>query len=54
MLIGYARVSIDGQNLNRQMDQLKATGCERIYQEKITGTKKERPELEKLLDKYAS
>lgn len=50
MLIGYARVSTDGQNLNRQLDQLEATGCERIYQEKITGTKKERPELEKLLD----
>jgi len=50
MLIGYARVSTDGQNLNRQLDQLKAIGCERIYQEKITGTKKERPELEKLLD----
>lgn len=50
MLIGYARVSTDTQNLNRQLDQLKTIGCERIYQEKITGTKKERPELDKLLD----
>ena len=50
MLIGYARVSMEGQNLDRQLDQLKAAHCERIYQEKFTGTKKERPELEKMLD----
>lgn len=50
MLIGYARVSTDAQNLYRQLDQLKSAGCERIYQEKITGTKKDRPELDKLLD----
>lgn len=50
MLIGYARVSTQDQNLNRQIDSLKAIGCEKIYQEKITGTKKNRPELEKLLD----
>lgn len=50
MKIGYARVSTLDQNLNRQLDSLKAAGCDRIYHEKITGTKKERPELEKLLD----
>lgn len=50
MLLGYARVSTDTQNLDRQLDQLKTAGCKNIYQEKITGTKKERPELEKLLD----
>ena len=54
MLIGYARVSTAEQNLSRQMDQLEASGCERIYQEKITGTKKERPELEKILDHLRS
>jgi DNA invertase Pin-like site-specific DNA recombinase len=50
MLLGYARVSTNDQNLDRQIDQLKEYGCERIYQEKITGTKKERPEFEKLID----
>jgi DNA invertase Pin-like site-specific DNA recombinase len=50
MKIGYARVSTQEQNLDRQIDQLKAAGCERIFKEKITGTKKDRPELDKLLD----
>lgn len=50
MMIGYARVSSEAQNLDRQLDQLKSAGCKRIYQEKITGTKKDRPELDKLLD----
>ncbi|HZK70808.1 MAG TPA: recombinase family protein [Clostridia bacterium] len=47
--IGYARVSTQDQNLDRQTDQLKEAGCNKIYQEKITGTKKERPELDKML-----
>ncbi|MBC2581393.1 recombinase family protein [Clostridium sp. DJ247] len=50
MLIGYARVSTEEQNLHRQIDQLKELGCERIYTEKITGTKSDRPELNKMLD----
>lgn len=50
ILIGYARVSTNDQNLDRQIDSLKSYGCEKIYQEKITGTKKERPELNLLLD----
>jgi len=50
MKIGYARVSTQDQNLERQTDQLLQLGCERIFQEKITGSKKERPELDKLLD----
>lgn len=47
MLIGYARVSTNDQNLDRQIDALKNFGVssEYIFQEKITGTKKERPEL---------
>ncbi len=50
MKLGYARVSGPGQNLDRQMDALTAAGCERIYTEKITGTGKARPELERMMD----
>lgn len=50
MKIGYARVSTEEQNLDRQMDNLKEQGCERIYCEKMTGTKKDRPELQRTLD----
>ena len=50
MKIGYARVSTEEQNLDRQLDSLKEAGCEKIFQEKITRTKKERPELDKLME----
>lgn len=50
MIFGYARVSRTDQNLDRQLDQLKKAGCDRIYQEKITGTKKDRPELTRMMD----
>ncbi len=49
--IGYARVSTLEQNLDRQLDLLKAQGVEKVYTEKMTGTKRERPELNKLLDR---
>ena len=48
MKIGYARVSTESQNLNRQLDSLKKYGAEQIFTEKMTGTKKERPELDKV------
>ena len=52
MLIGYARVSTADQNLDRQIDQLIEKGVDKrnIYQEKVTGTKKDRPALNKMLD----
>ena len=50
MIIGYCRVSTSDKNLDRQTDQLQEVGCERIFKEKITGTKKDRPELSRLLD----
>jgi len=48
MIIGYARVSTEDQELNRQIDALKLFGVEEIFQEKITGTKNDRPELNKV------
>ena len=54
MKIGYARVSTEEQNLDRQLDSLKEAGCEKIFREKITGTKKERPELDKLMEQLRS
>ena len=50
-IFGYARVSTEQQNLDRQLDALKGYGCDLIYNEKMTGTKRERPELSKLLDR---
>ena len=47
--IGYARVSTTDQNLERQLDMLRQQGAEIIFQEKMTGTKRDRPELNKLL-----
>lgn len=50
MKIGYARCSTLDQNLDWQVDKLTREGCERIYQEKVSGTKADRPELNRMLD----
>lgn len=50
MKIGYARVSTHEQNLDMQIDALKVAGCERIYQEKVSGVKDDRPELHHALE----
>ncbi len=50
-VFGYARVSTEQQNLDRQLDVLKEYKCDMIYNEKMTGTKRDRPELSKLLDR---
>ena len=47
---GYARVSTISQDLEVQLNRLDEEGCEKIYSEKFTGTKKDRPEFKKLLD----
>lgn len=49
MLIGYARVSTDDQNLDLQRDALEKAGCERIFTDHISGTKAKRPGLEEAL-----
>jgi DNA invertase Pin-like site-specific DNA recombinase len=50
MLIGYARVSTSEQETAAQVTALKAAGCERIYREKASGGRWDRPELHRLLD----
>jgi DNA invertase Pin-like site-specific DNA recombinase len=50
MNIGYARVSTQDQDLSLQIDALNNAGCKKIYKEKITGSKKERPQLNELLE----
>src|SRR5256714_13659036 len=49
MLIGYARVSKNEQNLDLQIDALKAAGCEKIFHDKITSLKEERKGLDEAL-----
>lgn len=50
MLIGYARVSTDDQNLNLQHDALRSAGCEKIFDDQITGSKIQRPGLDATLE----
>ena len=48
-IYGYARVSTKDQSLASQDAQLRAAGCTKIYAEKISGARSDRPELAKLL-----
>jgi DNA invertase Pin-like site-specific DNA recombinase len=48
-IFGYARVSTNGQTLASQDAQLMAAGCAKVYAEKVSGAKTDRPELAKLL-----
>ena len=50
MLIGYARVSTDDQNLNLQQDALNQAGCGCIYEDHISGVKAERPGLQEAIN----
>jgi DNA invertase Pin-like site-specific DNA recombinase len=48
-IYGYARVSTDGQSLASQDAQLHAAGCAKVYSEKVSGAKTDRPELAKVI-----
>jgi DNA invertase Pin-like site-specific DNA recombinase len=50
MLVGYARVSTEDQDLTLQRTALSGAGCKRIYEEKVSGAKRSRLELDRMLD----
>ena len=50
MLIGYARVSTDDQDLRLQRTALKEAECKRTFEEKISGAKRDRPQLAKMIE----
>jgi DNA invertase Pin-like site-specific DNA recombinase len=50
MIVGYARVSTDGQTLDAQQASLKAAGAEKIFSEKVSGAKTDRRQLAKAID----
>jgi DNA invertase Pin-like site-specific DNA recombinase len=50
VLIGYARVSTEDQDLTAQRAALGEAGCRRVYEEKVSGARRDRPQLGRLLD----
>lgn len=50
MKIGYARVSTADQHLTVQLEALKEAGCKKIFREKVSGAKRQRPELDRMLE----
>jgi len=50
MIVGYARVSTDDQSLDSQTDALLAAGTEKVFADRISGSRRARPELDRMLD----
>src|SRR5262245_57886301 len=50
-LIGYARVSTNGQDLTSQEGELRKAGCSKVFAEKLSGIRADRPELRKLVER---
>lgn len=50
MIFGHARVSTNEQNLDVQIDALTDADVEKIFKEEVTGSTRQRPQLEKLLE----
>lgn len=50
MLLGYARVSTDDQNLDLQRDALNGVGCERLFEDRLSAVRGDRPGLQLLLE----
>lgn len=50
LILGYARVSTDDQDLTQQRDQLRLAGCNKLFAEKVSGARRVRPELDRMLD----
>jgi DNA invertase Pin-like site-specific DNA recombinase len=48
-IYGYARVSTDGQTLDGQTDQLRAAGASKLFSERESGARSDRPQLAKLI-----
>ena len=53
-VFGYIRVSTKNQNLDRQLDMVENYGVDKIYEEKLTGTNRERPALNEMLERIES
>nr|WP_309504420.1 recombinase family protein [uncultured Roseovarius sp.] len=50
MIIGYARVSTDEQSLDSQTDALSDAGAEKVFSDRVSGSKRARPELDRMLE----
>lgn len=50
MRVGYARVSTQEQTLDSQTDALRRAGCEKIYEDKISGMKANKPEFDLMME----
>ena len=49
VLLGYARVSTTDQDLQQQREALEQAGCRRLFEENVSGARRDRPELERML-----